>query len=92
MVVEESSLVRISKKQEEVQELHQEGNRDVEGSLRFGRTPLHEAILMNDLETIRSLLNENKYLMSRDNNGHTPLDLARLEENIVVIKMIMEFS
>lgn len=46
---------------------------------RSGCTPLHHAVLDNDVPTTRRLLKEGAYLEARDGEGHTPLMLATLE-------------
>lgn len=46
---------------------------------RYGRSPLHEAIAMRDLKTVKKLLKEGKYLTDRDNNGHTAMEMAFYE-------------
>jgi len=42
----------------------------------YGRTPLHEAIGMRDLEAIERFVIEKQYLKDRDNNGNTPYQMA----------------
>ena len=46
---------------------------------RYGRSPLHEAIAMRDIKTIKKLLKAGKYLEDRDNNGHTAMEMAFYE-------------
>ena len=46
---------------------------------RNGCSPLHHAVLDNDVPTTRRLLKEGAYLEARDGEGHTPLMLATLE-------------
>lgn len=60
---------------------------------RCGRTDLHDAVLMNDLDMIRSILTEgNVDLNSKDNNGRTALQVAFLEENMTVIALFKELG
>ena len=54
---------------------------------RFGRSPLHEAIVAGDIKTVTSLIEQGLYLDAKDNNGLTALALARLEENIEIINI-----
>ena len=42
----------------------------------YGRTPLHEAIGMRDLEAVERFVIEKQYLKDRDNNGNTPYQMA----------------
>jgi len=42
----------------------------------YGRSPLHEAIGMRNLASIRKYVREGKYLDHRDNNGNTPYQMA----------------
>jgi hypothetical protein len=46
---------------------------------RYGRTPLHEAIAMRNIELIKQYLKEGKYLDKKDNNGHTPIEMVYYE-------------
>lgn len=46
---------------------------------RYGRSPLHEAIAMRDLKTVKKFLREGKYLTDKDNNGHTAMEMAFYE-------------
>ena len=43
---------------------------------RYGRSPLHEAIAARDLLLIQKYLVKGVYVFSKDNNGHTPLEMA----------------
>jgi len=52
---------------------------------RWGRSDLHEAVAMSDLDTVHRLLSEGQDVNVRDNNGNTPLDFAMLEANQEVI-------
>jgi ankyrin repeat protein len=42
----------------------------------YGRSPLHEAIGMRNLDSIRKYVSEGKFLNHRDNNGNTPYQMA----------------
>jgi hypothetical protein len=54
----------------------------------FGRTPLHDAVLEDDVEKIIDLLNNGADITVADNNGHTPLILAKLEGKEKAIKIL----
>ena len=43
---------------------------------RYGRTPLHEAIAMRDIELVKKYIKSGEYLEATDNNEHTPLEMA----------------
>ncbi len=45
----------------------------------YGRSPLHEAIGMRNLDAIKMFVKEEKYLDARDNNGNTPYQMAYQE-------------
>lgn len=45
----------------------------------YGRSPLHEAIGLRNLESIKKFVDEDKYLDVRDNNGNTPYQMAYQE-------------
>lgn len=45
----------------------------------YGRSPLHEAIGMRNLEAIRKFVAEGKYIGDIDNNGNTPFQMAYQE-------------
>jgi len=46
---------------------------------RFGRNPLQEAIAMKDLVLVEKYIKQKKYLNSKDNNGHTAMEMAYYE-------------
>jgi len=58
---------------------------------RFGRNALHEAVVANDLETVKRLLRNGIAQNQKDNNGNTPMDLALLEENFEAVKILKGF-
>ena len=60
---------------------------------RCGRTDLHDAVSMNDLEMIRKLIVEDHADVNvKDNNGHTPIHIAILEENEAAISLFRELG
>lgn len=60
---------------------------------RCGRTDLHDAVSMGDLGLIRKLVVEDKIDPSiKDNNGHTAVHIAVLEQNSEVIELLKELN
>lgn len=59
---------------------------------RFGRTPLHEAVIAGDVSTVNSLLEQKLYIDIKDNNGNTAANLARLEENLEIIEIFKKYG
>ena len=59
---------------------------------RYGRTELHEAVLANDVETVKRLLKEGLNIDVKDNNGNDALMLARLEQRDEIVKVFEESS
>jgi hypothetical protein len=59
---------------------------------QFGRTPLHEAVLKQDLDAIKKLLQDGADATLTDNNGHTPLVVARLERFKKVIHLMKKMG
>jgi len=52
---------------------------------RWGRSPLHECVIQDDLEACKKLISEGADVKARDNNGHSPVQLAFLEERVSFI-------
>ena len=57
----------------------------------YGRTPLHEAIAMRNLDAIRKYVSEGRYLETRDNNGNTPYQMAYQEGYTEAAEIFEEF-
>jgi len=55
----------------------------------FGRTFLHQAVVDNNLDAIKELI-EDSDLEARDNSGYTPLMLAYLHEHLEIIALLEE--
>lgn len=53
---------------------------------KWGRTPLHEAAKSNNVYAASKLLKAKCKVMTRDNKGKTPLDLAESKEMISLLK------
>jgi ankyrin repeat protein len=47
-----------------------------ESITRYGRSPLHEAIAMRDINLVTKYLKMGKYLEEIDNNGHSAMEMA----------------
>lgn len=60
--------------------------------ITHGRSPLHEAIAMRDIESIKKYIKENKYLDAKDNNGNTPYQMAYQEGYEEVVNLFKEFK
>jgi len=61
-------------------------------SSRYGRSPLHEAISLRDLDSIKRYVKENKYLNTVDNNGNTPFEMAFQIGDREAIKILRNVS
>ena len=57
----------------------------------YGRSPLHEAIAMRNLDAIRKYVSEGRYLDARDNNGNTPYQMAYQEGYTEAVEIFEEF-
>lgn len=74
--------IRIQEKQKELIDkgiVHSDYSKQIKTDVfynRYGRTPLHEAIAAKDIKTIRKYARQGKYLSCKDNNGHTPIEMA----------------
>ena len=56
--------------------------------LPYGRTRLHEAVVMQDEQMVRLFISEDDDSFSEDNNGNTPYDLALLNNNKDMILLL----
>ena len=65
---------------------------DTEISIRYGRTPLHEAISMRNIPLVKKYLKSGKYLDIVDNNGHTPLEMAFYENNKEALDLFEKYK
>jgi ankyrin repeat protein len=84
-----SDLVR--KKQEELGILAEvAAPKEVNG--RWGRSNLHEAVLMGDEGLVRRYLEDGEDATVFDNNGRTPYDLSILRENERLIALFEELK
>jgi hypothetical protein len=88
-----SSEDRIRAKQIELgitpDEIIEDGKRVKNG---YGQSPLHVAISMRDIDSVRRWVKEKKYLNITDHNGNTPLEMAFQEgfdEAVELIEIIL---
>jgi hypothetical protein len=73
--------------------LDEDGDEDIlESNVRFGRSPLHEAIAYHDIDYVKKCIREKKYLDTVDNNGNTPREMAFYEGWIDVVKLFAEVN
>jgi hypothetical protein len=58
---------------------------------RYGRSPLHEAIAMKDINLVLKYVQEGKYNTLKDNNGHTPVEMAKQENYLEAIELFKKY-
>ncbi|MFW6173767.1 MAG: ankyrin repeat domain-containing protein [Elusimicrobiota bacterium] len=58
----------------------------------FGRTALHNAVLQNDTDNIKELVQQGADVTIKDNSGNTPYRLALLEDCEDAIKALEELG
>jgi hypothetical protein len=58
---------------------------------RYGRTPLHEAIAMRDIELVKKYIKRGQFIDVKDNNDHTPLQMAFYEDYTEAIALFKAF-
>jgi len=56
--------------------------------LEFGRTPLHQAVFINDVGAVRNALSKGINPKTRDNNGDTAYSVAALYENNDMMRIL----
>lgn len=59
---------------------------DLQG--RYGRTLLHEAVLLEDEDTIKKLINDGVDVTIKDNSGYTPYMIGVLEGKVKSITLL----
>jgi len=59
---------------------------------RYGRTPLHEAIAIRDLELVKQYISQGVHLETKDNNGHTPKEMAYYEGYEEALKVFRAYE
>lgn len=53
----------------------------------YGRTPLHEAVGMRNLATVKQYILAKMYLEDKDNNGNTPFAMAYQEDFMAAVDL-----
>ena len=61
---------------------------DVNAKDKRGRTPLHSAVLTNNLEAVKFLVSCGADVDVKDSGGKTPLDVAKEKSNTTVAKYL----
>lgn len=56
---------------------------------KFGRTLLHEAVMSSDKSAISRLLKKGANPYAKDNNGNTPLTLAKFNEDTGIVDFLV---
>lgn len=59
---------------------------------RFGRSIVHEAVLLDDLDLLKQLINNGEDIHRTDNNGHTPLQIAIMEEKDEIVMYLASLN
>jgi ankyrin repeat protein len=57
----------------------------------YGRSPLHEAIALRDIDSIEKYAMENKFLNDVDNNGNTPYNMAYQEGYFEAMEILEKY-
>jgi len=87
-----SSNERVERKQKELGITCGREKNEKRQDLRFGRTLLHEAIIMRNINLVREHVKTKNLYFVKDNNGETPLELAYQEGYVAIIEILeLEF-
>lgn len=81
---------RVKQKQVELGLYSGDNEKEVEKHSSYGRTPLHEAVALRDIESIRKYVIKGKYLTEKDNNGNTAYAMAFYGRYTEVINLFNE--
>jgi ankyrin repeat protein len=74
----DKKIIKMSKKPEFIQ--NEGESKNIENKeFPYGRTPLHQAVALKNIELIKKYVDEKKYIFDVDNNGNTPYDMAYQE-------------
>lgn len=57
-----------------------------------GNTPLHLAVLNEDIQSIQMLLDKHSHITLANYQGFTPLDLAKMKKNKAILKLLEEYN
>jgi len=63
-----------------------------QSTLSWGRTDLHQAVLFADETVIRECVSNGSDATAKDNNGHTPYEIAILYENTAAMRLLEELN
>ena len=58
----------------------------------FGRTPLHEAVISENRKAVSKLIHQGANTYKKDNNGHTPLMLAKFNEQDDMVEFLEDLG
>ena len=64
--------------------------KDTVDKAEFGRTPLHVAIIDNNLDEIKKLISDGADISIKDNGGNTAIELAVLEDREDIVEWFMD--
>ena len=56
----------------------------------FGRTPLHIAVIDDNLAQVKKLISDGADITIKDNGGNTPFELAVLEDRDEIVEYLLE--
>lgn len=85
------SMDRIARKQAELGiEPDNIVNNTGKGKDIFGKTPLHNAVEMGNIDEARKLIKNGACVLDKDNNGQSCVDLALCNEDTDMLKMFKE--
>jgi len=57
-----------------------------------GKTPLHDAVIENNYDSVKSLLFSGDAVEVRDTSGNTPLHYAVLADSFEIVKLLLQFG
>lgn len=63
---------------------------EVVRTTRYGRTPLHEAIVLRDIDTVKFFVEQGKYKSDVDNNGASAYNMAVYENFTEAIEVLKQ--
>lgn len=83
-------ILAIQKKQNDVVKMMIEKGANINVKNLNGQTPLHVAILTNNIEIAKYLIEKGADLNIKDCKGQTPLYLAILKNNVEIAKLLIK--
>jgi hypothetical protein len=57
----------------------------------YGRTPLHQAIALRDIDLIKKYAKNKRYINAKDNNGNTPYEMAFQQNYKEAMKILKKY-